>query len=426
GGGFPGAEQSRAAIFQKTFLAGASFAQQFSSAFSNQSSAYGMFTELRNPTIRNYGKATEPHVGGRTVFTYKQQFAGSALNLSFGGELQQNFTTSTVLKNNSGNPDSLQTEDDIHIQQSFVFVQGNFGFRKWDLTSGVSLNSSTLRFRRAYPAPALEQNHTLNNEVAPRVALARTFSAFTVYTSVAKGFSPPTSAELLPSGSAINLSLQAEEGVNYDLGIRGNLAKNLSADINTFFFHLKNTIVQRRDAGGGDYFTNAGKTDQKGIETSLNYTLSPTPSFLRQGTIWLSHTYHHFRYKEFKQLTSDFSGNALPGVAPHTISSGIDVSGKNGLLANLTYFYSSKIPLNDANSMYADAYHLLGAKLGYEKWVNGQWRIKLIVGADNLLNQKYSLGNDINAFGGRYYNAAAGRNYFASVVLQWFPKKPSA
>jgi iron complex outermembrane receptor protein len=32
------------------------------------------------------------------------------------------------------------------------------------------------------------------------------------------------------------------------------------------------------------------------------------------------------------------------------------------------------------------------------------------------------LGNDINAFGGRYYNAAAKRNYYAGVAFR-FDKK---
>ncbi len=41
-----------------------------------------------------------------------------------------------------------------------------------------------------------------------------------------------------------------------------------------------------------------------------------------------------------------------------------------------------------------------------------------------LLNETYSLGNDINGFGGRYYNAAAKRNYYAKIVLQLFSKKP--
>jgi iron complex outermembrane receptor protein len=29
---------------------------------------------------------------------------------------------------------------------------------------------------------------------------------------------------------------------------------------------------------------------------------------------------------------------------------------------------------------------------------------------DNLTNVKYSLGNDLNAFGGRYYNPSPSRN----------------
>lgn len=418
GGGFPSAEQSRASISQKSFLAGASFTQMFTQAFSNQSTAYGAFTELRNPTIRNYGKSLEPHVGGRTVFTYKKQWTSTALNISLGGELQQSFNTSSIYKNKSGNPDTLQTEDDIRIRQSFVFLQAALALQGWELTAGTSLNGSQLKFRRTAPAPAPEQTQTLNNELTPRFAIARKFQHLTVYSSVSKGFSPPTSTELLPTGSAINLSLQAEQGINYDLGARGIVAKNLTVDINAFYFRLKNTIVQRRDAGGGEFFINAGKTAQKGIESSINYQLWPNNSFFRPGTLWLSHTYHHFRYKDFKQLAVDYSGKALPGVAPHTISSGLDLVARNGLLASLTYFYSSRIPLNDANAAYADAYHLLGARLGFEKWIRGKHRLRLVVGADNLLDQRYSLGNDINAFGGRYYNAAPGRNFYASLTLQ--------
>jgi iron complex outermembrane receptor protein len=45
-------------------------------------------------------------------------------------------------------------------------------------------------------------------------------------------------------------------------------------------------------------------------------------------------------------------------------------------------------------------------------------------GADNLLNETYSLGNDINAAAGRYYNAAPQRNYYAGISFQW--NKPVA
>ena len=423
GGGFPGAEENRASVTQKTFLAGASFTQLFGAGFSNQSTAYGAFTELTNPTIRNWGKATEPHVGGRTSFDFRKNLSAVTLTFSLGGEWQQNFSTSTVFRNRVGRPDSLQTEDDIRIRQSFVFLQGNLALKNWELTAGASLNGSQLRFRRAFPTPLPEQSRTLNDQVTPRLAIARKFSAVTVYTSVSQGFSPPTSAELLPSGSAVNLSLEAEKGINYDVGARGTPIRNLTFDVNVFYFGLKNTIVQRRDAGGGDFFINAGRTAQKGLESSVNYALFPNHSFFRVGTIWLNHTYHDFRYKNFKQLQNDFSGKTLPGISLHTIASGIDVLARNGLLGNITYYQSSRIPLNDANTEYAVPYRLFGVKLGYEKSFRQRTKMRLVAGAENLFNQRFSLGNDINAFGGRYYNAAAGRNYYVTLSVQLFTKK---
>jgi iron complex outermembrane receptor protein len=41
----------------------------------------------------------------------------------------------------------------------------------------------------------------------------------------------------------------------------------------------------------------------------------------------------------------------------------------------------------------------------------------VFVGANNLLNEIYSLGNDINAAGGRYFNAAPALNYYAGLSL---------
>lgn len=423
-GSFPSAEQARAAVLQKTFLAGASFTQNFSSALSAQATAYGAFNELRNPAIRNYGINKEPHAGGRAEVSYKKALNQAALNLSFGGELQQGFATAITLKNKTGNPDTLVTEDDIRIRQSFLFLQANLALRQWEFTAGGSLNYSLLRFRRLALMPLPEQEKTLSNQFTPRFAIARRFSAITVYASVSKGFSPPTANELLPTGSAINLLLQAEQGWSYDAGARGMTANTFGFDVNVFLMRLKNTIIQRRDAGGGDYYINAG-TLQKGLETALTYSFLQNHAFFRPGNFWLGYTYHHFRYKDFVQQTQELSGKALPGVAPHTVSSGFALSAKNGLLADLTYFYSSSIPLNDVNSGYANAYHLLGARIGLEKWVK-RMRAKFALGADNLLDQRYSLGNDINAFGGRYYNAAPGRNYYASLTIQVFAKKTTA
>jgi len=36
---------------------------------------------------------------------------------------------------------------------------------------------------------------------------------------------------------------------------------------------------------------------------------------------------------------------------------------------------------------------------------------------DNLLNEKYSLGNDLNAFGSRFFNAAPTRNLQTGIII---------
>jgi iron complex outermembrane receptor protein len=426
GGGFPGAEQAMASIRQKTFMTGLSYVQRFAPRWENKSVLYGMFTELRNPTIRNYGKNSEPHVGGRTQFQYTQTFSRAVLNFILGAEWQTGFSSFDIFKNVNGQPDSLQTHDEVNNRQQFLFSQVALDISSWTILAGGSFNQLRMRFQRFTPATAGLQERKFNNQLAPRVVVMKKIklvgNGIDLYSGISKGFSPPTTAELLPTGGAINPGLNAEEGTNYEIGLKGNFS-GWYVDVNAFSFSLSNTIVQRRDAGGGDFFVNAGKTKQHGVETFLSYPLLQSTAFMDRSLFWFSHTFHDFHYKEFKQLTNDFSGRQLPGDSKHTISTGFDFSSVNGWLGGINYYYSGKIPLNDANTAYADAYHLVGAKLGYKKWVKSKWRIKLAAGVDNLLDAKYSLGNDLNGFGGRYYNAAPGRNFYVSVLAQWISKK---
>ncbi len=238
--------------------------------------------------------------------------------------------------------------------------------------------------------------------------MLRNLGPVSLYASVSKGFSPPTLSELLPTGGAINTSLAAEQGINYDLGARGGWGK-LRFDVNLFYFRLQNTIVQRRDAAGGDFYLNSGNTAQKGLETSLQYPVVEREKI--KTLLWAAYTHHNFRYRNFKQLEADFSGRRLPGIAPHTLAAGVDVVLNNATLQT-TYQYTDALPLNDANTAISNVVHLMGAQLQYKVAFAQNHYLRLYAGADNLLNQSYSLGYDINAFGGRYFNAAPARNYY--------------
>jgi iron complex outermembrane receptor protein len=423
-GGTPGSAAAFASIHQRLFLTGVSYRQQLSKEWSNKSLLYGMFTELRNPSLRNYTRSAEPHVGGRSTFQWLKPIGKSTAHVDIGAEWQQGFGSVTTNKNVGGLPDTLQSYDEINNRLQFLFAQAYFDLPGWTLTAGASIDQLRIKFQRFAPASLGIQHRRFNNQVAPRVSVLRKMGKLNAYASVSKGFSPPSTAELLPTGGAVNLGLNAEEGRSYDVGIRGNLAKRLSIDVTGFLFNLKSTIVQRRDASGGDFYINSGKTRQYGVETYLSYTPF-TSRFFEHDYFWLSHTWHHFRYTSFKQLTTDFSGKQLPGEAPHTVSAGFDWASQKGLFGTISYFFSDRIPLDDGNTAYAGAYHLVDARLGYQGSFGKRWRLRLTAGAGNLLNQRYSLGNDINGFGGRFYNAAPRRNYYISLLLEYKVKDRS-
>jgi iron complex outermembrane receptor protein len=43
----------------------------------------------------------------------------------------------------------------------------------------------------------------------------------------------------------------------------------------------------------------------------------------------------------------------------------------------------------------------------------------LSAGGDNLLDETYSLGDDVNASGGRYYNVAPGINFYTNLQIRF-------
>jgi iron complex outermembrane receptor protein len=240
------------------------------------------------------------------------------------------------------------------------------------------------------------------------------------YATISKGFSPPTLAEVRPSTGVINFTLQPEYGWNYEAGFKGSLLKNrLDYNASFYYFELKHAIVDQRDSTGADYYINSGGTIQKGVEVWLNaHVLNDQKKFISTLNIWNSFSYQPYRFDEYVIGSSVYSGNKVTGV-PRVINvSGVDIKTRNDFYSNITFNYTSSIPLNDANSVYAKPYYLLQMKIG-KKIILNKCAIDVFAGADNLLNEVYSLGNDINAFGGRYFNPAPERNYYGGVKFEF-------
>jgi iron complex outermembrane receptor protein len=219
---------------------------------------------------------------------------------------------------------------------------------------------------------------------------------------------------LLPSSGIIATDLEAEKGNSVELGSRGSLFDHrLFYDVSIFHFTLKNAIVIRRDALGRDYFVNAGATNQQGIELALNYRFNTAAqSLVTKNILWTSFQQYRFRYQEFVKSGVDFSGKTMPSVPDLQYTLGWDLGFKKGFYSNLTISHTGTIQLNDANTDAAKPFSLLSARVG---WLNGKEKgllNEVFLSGENLTDERYSLGHDLNATGGRYYNTAAGRGWY--------------
>ncbi len=414
----PGVKQQKAAVYNKTAFAGLSNKWQLSKKWSNSTSAVFSYTNFKNPFITNYEKRKETSFGLRTTMAYTVIDKAINLKLLGGAEWQNTFAIINNYGNKNGEADTVQTKDEVNALQHFYFAQADLAInKKVFINAGASINQFAYRYIRTTDNPAISKVKNFDAVMLPR--LSGSFlpvAAFSVRAIVSKGFSVPTIAELRPSEGSFYESLQAEHGWNYEAGIRGAfLGNRIQFDVNAYIFNLANAIVRRTTASGAEYFINAGGSKQKGIEAMLLYVLArDKQQFISGCRVGSSVTLNQYRFKNYTVGNENYSGKKLTGVPDKIIVSTLDMEFKNKFQLYITHNYTSRLPLSDANIFFAKAYHLLQCKLLY-KLKTKTPAIEIFAGADNILNQQYSLGNDLNAAGNRFYNAAPLRNYFAGI-----------
>lgn len=419
----PGMAERNSSINYDVLISSISHKYQHQNLY-NQTTLYSYLHYFDHPFITDYKKESTLAGGGRTVFQYAMDWGAVDATLSAGGEYQLQQRLALNFGNVAGQADTLNFSDEILSTQYLAFSQADIELpRNWLVTAGLSYNRLRYQLHRLYEAGVNATGRVqtrFSPDLAARLGAAKVFSpALSLHGSISQGFSPPSLREFRTNEGSINTDLQPERGNNYELGIRGKLLnRRLFYDLVFFHFRLEQTIVNYQDPSGVVLFRNAGATRQNGLELWANYLLfEHNNGFLRQLRFRQSYTYHHFQYRGYTQLGQDYDGNRLPGVAPHTFASSLSLLASPGLELKADWLYTDDIPLNDANTVMADAFHLLRARLSYTFPV-GSFQTEVFSGADNLLNVVYSLGNDTNPeWGNRYFQPAAPRSFYAGLCI---------
>jgi len=408
-GPIPGAIEQQAAIRNKTIWIGSVYEYQFNRSWSLEQALNYWYTDFRNPFITNFEIRFENNFGWRPVLKYyKSTSTGSfewsnGMEYLFQGGLVRNYV------NNKGVRQALQAAADIDGTQSIWFSQINWNLSQWQLLIGLSSNQQVYKYKT--PGTGPETRKESGPVLMPRASVSYSLSPQdAVFASAARGNSPPSLAEIRPSSGEYNQELLPEQGWNFELGYK-SFSEVWRYSINLYTLRLRDAIVRRNDAAGVEYFINAGGADIKGIEAWGQYHLP-------RVDLYFASAFQPYRFVDYKQRTSDFSGLRVTGVPRfiHTFKFNWEIL--SSLLFGGSWYYQSNMPLLDANTIFHPSYSLISTYLSYHLPIN-RHRIELTLAGENLLNTEYSPGPDINAAVNRFYNPGLKRSLSAGLKWKW-------
>ncbi|SMG52549.1 iron complex outermembrane recepter protein [Marivirga sericea] len=407
-----GSAPQNSSIDQKTVFYGLGYTSFFGENLSQSTHIAGTYTQFENPFILDYKEDQNREVALRHQWTYDMGLESIDWQWDAGLEWQYANNAANNYGNVNGKKDSIRFADELNIDRKLFFLQTQIGLENWQLTLGLSsnlLNYTVNRKVNAFAEP-FEFNRNFDNEVIPRVAVKYQWTSQNMtFASLSEGFSSPTLDEIRTNEGSINRNLQAEKGRTYELGHK-YYGSRIQLDATFFYSSLRETITTYTNPDGVVLFQNAGATNQLGTEWGLNVNwYENEKGILNNINSRTSYNFYEFTFNDYQKEEEDFSGNLLTGVPQHTFNHVLNLSIANKVSLNLHYRYVSETPLTDDNVIVADPYHLLNANIDFK--VPGSLKLNLFGGIENIFNTTYSLGNDLNAFGGRFFQPAPGRNF---------------
>ena len=416
----PSVVDQKTAIYNKSAFIGFSNTYKINSRWKTVGSVTNGLTQFKNPFITNYEKRREFNLGFRSKIVYENNLPIPVQWVS-GFEIQRGEYAIDSSGNIKGAPDGNKVSDEVIARQQFAFTQLNIQpLRFLQIQSGLSINRFFYSIQRTTGAPANGiKKLDFNRQLLPRIALlAAPGAGISLYGQLSKGYSSPSIAEIRPSAGGVYSGLQAEYGWSKEIGIKLSAWRNkLYMQAALFQFDLRDAIVRRVNNIGAEYFVNEGDVQQKGIEIEYQYNLVnlPRQKFFKSLKWSQAITLNDFRFVNYKNNQTSFAGNHLTGIADNVIVSSLAMDLTAHFYWNVQFNYVGKMPLNDANTFFSNPYRLWQSKIG---WRSGHTRpIELFLLMDNIGNENYSLGFDINAFGNRFYNPAPSRNYQFGLII---------
>lgn len=364
--------------------------------------------------------------GARILSQYSKKQGSTNYQFAAGTNLYFEHLRSSLFENIGGNgiKGILQQKGKESIYQTDLFTQLEVRMKRIAITGGVNFNRSGFRYTDQFTSDTLQQsgNYNFSPILAPRLSVS--WNAFTdlyFYTSVNKGFSIPSLSETLSPLGLINHDIKPEKAWSFEGGFRANLLNRATfIDIAYYYMRVNDLIVPKRVAEDIYVGMNAGSSLHRGLEVAVQQWIIGHKD--KESNRYfalianLNYSINRFNFQDFTENNIDYSGNKLPGMPDQFFSGSLDLKTPFGFYALLELKNSGKIPLNDFNNQYSNAWLVMNLKAGYIFEISRKLKIDATLRINNITDEKYASMLVVNAPG----SASRPPRYFYPGLPRWF------
>ena len=350
--------------------------------------------------------------GGGFTYSYTGDLGGLDNELIVGVDLERQDDDRYRYDNVNGSQGPLTFDQNETVTSSGIYVQDLLKLTETiELSFGVRFDEVEFDVSDRFLTDGDDSGVVQLDDVSPMLGISVAMSdALNFYATYSTAFETPTTTEFAnPSGSGgFNQGLQPQTAVNLEVGLRGLLGDKHRFDAAIFDIEVEDELIPYELPGfpGRDFFENAGSSSRTGLEFSI---VSDLTDNLRST---FSYTYSDFEFDEFES----FSGNVIPGIADSLFFGELVYTGSSGWFAALDVLVVGDQYANNANTVVVDSYTVTNLRFGADLDL-GSVRLAPFLGVNNLTDTTYDSNIRINAFGGRYYEPAPERNFYAGVTL---------
>lgn len=356
--------------------------------------------------------------GGGALYTYDGDLWGLDNRVLAGVDLGWQRDDRQRYDNLDGERGSLVLDQLEMVSSLGAYVQNETGMTgRMALILGLRFDRIEFEVDDAFFADGIDNSGSRAlSEVSPKVGLTyRVSSAFLPYANVSRSFETPTTTELAPcTGGGLSNSLEPQTATNYEIGANGQPTQALKYNVALFSIDGLDEIIPQGCPGqpGRSFFINAGETHRNGIEVGLEADLGHgvTSSF--------AYTWSDSEFDRFSIGGTSFARNTIPGVPVHAAYLAFEYRHDSGLFAATDVRYAGEFYADNANAVSTDAHTVANFRAGWTRIID-QWEFTVSGAVNNIFDELYNSNVRINAFGGRYFEPAPERNYYAEVRVRY-------